>query len=655
MLERYNELIELIEQANYEYYILDNPKTSDKTWDSWMAELFKIEEDYPELKRTDSPTHRVGVEVKSEFNKLTHKSAMISLANAFNEEDLFSFDEKIKKEFKEYEYVCELKIDGSGVSLTYEKGMLVTGATRGDGVTGDDITYNIKTIKSIPLKLNSEVDMEVRGEVFMPLSSFEKLNNEREKKGEQLFQNPRNAAAGSLRQLDSNITKTRELDSFLYHHPDTKCLTQYESILELKELGFKTNPEIKLLKNIEEVIQFVKKWTNKRNDLPYEIDGVVIKVNNIEQQRELGSTARNPRWAIAYKFPAEEVKTKLRDIVCTVGRTGQITPNAIFDPVKVMGSTVRKATLHNEEFIKERDLKIGDNILIRKAGDVIPEVVASIPSDRDGSEKEYIMPKECPICSQSLTRSSTNIDLICPNTECAARNIEGLIHFASRNAMNIEGLGDRIMEEFYNMNIITNFTDIYKIENKKTELMQLDGFGEKSITNLLESIENSKNNSLERLLFAIGIKGIGEKTAKVLAKKYSDIDNLILASKEELELIPDIGPILAESIVDFFDNNQELIKNFKSLGINTKYQGNTIKENPNFADKKIVVTGTLINYNREEIQNIIEINGGLWSSSVSKNTDIVIVGESAGSKHDKAIELGIEIWNEDKLNEMLMI
>ena len=657
MQERYEELIKLINQANHDYYVIDNPKVDDATYDSWMAELIKIETDNPDIIKPDSPSQRVGHVVLSEFKKVQHRYPMISLANAFNEEDLINFDKKIKKEFPDPEYVCELKMDGLAVSFIYEKGKLINAVTRGDGVIGEDITHNVKTIKSIPLKLNKDVDLEVRGEIYMPLASFKKLNEERAANGEPEFQNPRNAAAGSVRQLDSSIAKSRNLDAFLFHDPATKCKTQVESLKELETLGLKVNPNIKLVKSIDEVINYINEWVNKRSELPYDIDGVVIKVNNINMQEELGMTARNPKWAIAYKFPAEEVKTKLTDIICTVGRTGQVTPNAIFNPTKVMGSTISRATLHNGENIKEKDLRIGDTIIIRKAGDVIPEVVAPVITERDGSEKEYNMPTHCPICGVELIKSATKIDLICPYELCPARNIEGLIHFASRNAMNIDGFGDRIMEDFYNMGIIKIFSDIYKLAEHKEKIMGLEGFGEKSVNNLLEGIEISKDNSLEKLLFGLGIKGIGEKTAKVLAKKYSNIDYLINAPKEELEQIPDIGPILVANLEEYFQNedNLEMIKEFKELGINTTYLGEQIIENENLAGKKIVVTGSLTKYSRDEIQNIIELNGGLWSTSVSKNTDIVIVGENAGSKLDKAKELNITIWDEDELDKVLNI
>ena len=655
MKERYNELIKLVNNANYEYYVLDNPSVSDNVWDNWFNELLEIEKNYPEFKTVDSPSQKVGGEVISGFEKVYHETPMMSLSNVFNEEEIILFDERIKKEFKNPKYVCELKIDGLSVSLVYKEGILKTAATRGNGLVGENITHNVKTIKSIPLKLKDNINLDVRGEIYMPKDIFAKLNKLREEKKESLFQNPRNAAAGSIRQLDSRVAKSRKLAAFFYHNPNTKLNSHYETLKELKSLGLIVNPQIELLNNINEVIEYINKWSLKRNELPYEIDGVVIKIDDINIQKELGYTAKSPKWATAYKFPPEEVETKLRNIVCTVGRTGLITPNAIFDPVKVMGSTIRRATLHNESYIRKRDLKIGDYILIRKAGDVIPEVISAVKEKRSSNEQEFIMPTNCPICNQELIKSDSLIDLICPNILCDARKIEGLIHYASKQAMNIDGLGERIIELFYNQGIIRNFIDIYNLKYQKEELIKLAGFGEKSIQNLLDSIENSKNNSLEKLLFAIGIKGIGEKTAKILAKKYFSIDSLIKDSLCDNINLPDIGPILNKSIQNYFlnDDNIKLINNLKELGINMNYIGDKITENENFLNKKIVVTGVLNNYNRNEIQNIIELNGGLWSTSISKNTDIVIVGENAGLKYQKALDLKIEIWDEKALEEKI--
>ena len=620
-----------------------------------MSELLDIEERHPEIKRKDSPSEKIGGEVISEFKKVEHKIGMFSISDVFNESEIVAFDERIRKEFPNPSYVCEIKIDGLAVSLQYEKGILKRAATRGNGLVGEDITHNVKTIGTIPLRLNKPVDIEVRGEIYMPLKAFNELNEKRLKNGEPIFQNPRNAAAGSIRQLDSSVAKSRKLDAFLYHVPETDKKTHYEALMELKELGFIVNPNIRLVKNIDEILDYINEWTARRGELPYDIDGIVIKVNDIHMQRELGFTAKYPRWVIAYKFPAEDVKTRLTDIVCTVGRTGQITPNAVFDPVKVMGSTIRRATLHNGDYIKEKNLKIGDNIFVHKAGDVIPEVVGPCLEDRTGNEREFVMPDKCPICGTSLVLTESGIDLKCPNDLCPARNIESLIHFCDRKAMNIEGLGERIIEDFYNMKFITSIIDIYNIKDRKEELIELEGFGDKSVNKLLDNIEKSKQNSLEKLLFAIGISGIGEKNAKILAKKFMNIDNLMNASLEDLTNISDVGPILANSIYNFFrdEDNIKLINDLKNIGMNMNYLGAQIKENEELLNKRIVVTGTLKKYTRDEIQNLIELNGGLWSTSVTKKTYAVIVGENPGSKYDKAKELNIPIWTEEDFDKVI--
>lgn len=655
MKERYDELIKLIEKANYDYYTLDNPTVTDREYDNWMSELLDIEERHPKIKRKDSPSEKIGGEVISEFKKVEHKIGMFSISDVFNESEIVAFDERIRKEFPNPSYVCELKIDGLAVSLQYEKGILKRAATRGNGLVGEDITHNVKTIGTIPLRLNKPVDIEVRGEIYMPLKAFNELNEKRLKNGEPIFQNPRNAAAGSIRQLDSSVAKSRKLDAFLYHVPETDKKTHYEALMELKELGFIVNPNIRLVKNIDEILDYINEWTARRGELPYDIDGIVIKVNDIHMQRELGFTAKYPRWVIAYKFPAEDVKTRLTDIVCTVGRTGQITPNAVFDPVKVMGSTIRRATLHNGDYINSKNLKIGDNIFVHKAGDVIPEVVGPCLEDRTGNEREFVMPDKCPICGASLVLTESGIDLKCPNDLCPARNIESLIHFCDRKAMNIEGLGERIIEDFYNMKFITSIIDIYNIKDRKEELIELEGFGDKSVNKLLDNIEKSKQNSLEKLLFAIGISGIGEKNAKILAKKFMNIDNLMNASLEDLNNISDVGPILANSIYNFFRNedNIKLINDLKNIGMNMNYLGAQIKENEELLNKRIVVTGTLKKYTRDEIQNLIELNGGLWSTSVTKKTYAVIVGENPGSKYDKAKELNIPIWTEEDFDKVI--
>lgn len=656
-MDRMNEIIELLNKYAYEYYTLDKPSVEDAEYDRLMQELIRIESSHPEWVRLDSPTRKIGGEVISEFEKVTHRVPMMSLGNVFNEEEIRDFDEKVSKVFPNHEYVCELKIDGLAFNLEYKDGVFVRAATRGNGVVGEDITHNVKTIKSIPHVLKEKVDLDIRGEIYMSKKSFNKLNERQKEKGENIFQNPRNAAAGSIRQLDSSVAASRGLDVFLYHYPETPFKTHYETLMYMKKLGFVVNPNIRLCKNIDEVLSFIHEWTEKRNTLPYEIDGIVIKVNDIEQQRELGFTAKVPKWATAYKFPPEHVLTKLTDIIFTVGRTGQITPNAVLEPVRVMGSTISRATLHNSDYCVEKDIRIGDYVYIYKAGDVIPAVDRVELKRRNGSEKPFEMIKYCPMCGSNLVQKNGMVDYFCENIHCPARKIEGLIHFVSRGAMNILGLGDRIMEDFFNYGYIKEFSDIYKLDKYKEELTLLEGFGNKSIEAILKSIEESKQNSLDRLLFALGINGIGAKTAKLLCKYYTTIDSLIDATEEELATIRDIGPTLSINIVNYFkdEKNIEEINELRKLGVNMTYNGKKIIEDENFKDKKFVITGSFDNISRDEIKEFIEERGGFTSDSVSKKTDVVLVGEAPGSKRDKAIELNIPIWNQAKLFEIMGI
>lgn len=652
--ERIEELVKLLNQANVEYYLHDNPTLTDNEYDSLLMELFRLEEEYPEYKLPESPTSSVGTKILDSFDKITHQTPMFSLADVFNEDEVEAFVRRVEKEIEHPEFVCELKMDGLGVNLTYKNGLMVSAATRGDGVVGEDITNNFRTIKYVPIKLKEPVDLEVRGEIYMTKKSFEAANQKRIAAGEEPFQNPRNAAAGSARQLDSRIAKERKLDTVLYHVPNTTCDTHYETLEMLEKLGLPVNPNSRKVHNFEEIKEFIEEWTEKRPSLPYEIDGIVIKLNDIKGQRKMGNTAKYPRWAVAYKFPAEKVVTKLEDIIFTVGRTGQITPNAVLSPVKVAGSTIRRATLHNESYIREKDLRIGDFVVLHKAGDVIPEVVEPV-LERRKDVTFFEMIHACPICHTSLVKSASGIDYLCPNEHCPARKIEGLVHYVSRPAMNIDGLGDAIIEDFYNMGIITRIEDIYKLKTRKEELIELEGFGHKSVDNLITSIEASKANSLERLLFAIGISGIGAKTAKVLAKKYETMDRLMQASVEELTEIRDIGAVLANNIAGFFrdEKNQELIQNLKEIGINMEYKGEKTLNNSLISNKKFVITGTISFMTRDEIKALLEKYDGTSVESVSKKTDVVIVGESPGSKYDKALKLGIEIWNEDKLKEII--
>ena len=658
MQDRMNELIDIINEADYNYHTLDNPTITDQEYDKYLRELFEIEEKHPEWIREDSPTQHAGGKIIEGFTKVSHKIPMMSLSDVFSESELISFDERIKKEGYHPKYMCELKIDGLSVSLLYEKGRLVRGATRGDGVVGEDITHNVKTIKVIPLKLKKEIDIEVRGEIFMNKKTLEEINEKRKIKGEPLLQNCRNAAAGSIRQLDSKIAASRKLDNFIYHLPnplDYGLNTHEEAIHFMKELGFKINPNNRLVKSIEEVIEFIEEKGKIRKSLPYDIDGVVIKVNDIRMQQSLGFTAKYPKWATAYKFPAEEVLTKLKDIIFTVGRTGQITPNAVLEPVIVQGSTISRATLHNEEYVKEKDLKIGDIVSIRKAGDVIPEVVEKKEERRTGKEKDFVMITNCPMCNTKLVKKEGQVDYYCPNTSCPARHVEGLIHFASRDAMNIDGLGDRIIEDFYNFGFIKSIPEIYSLKKHKEDLTRLEGFGEKSINNLLEAIEKSKENSLEKLIFGLGIPNVGSKTAKILAQRFETLENLEASTQEELVSIPDIGNIIAKSILEFFEDekNQETIKELKEIGLNTKYLGQKIIESIDFSNKTFVLTGSLEIFTREEAKEKIEQLGGKTTDSVSKKTSAVIVGKNPGSKYDKALKLNISIWSEEEFEKKL--
>ena len=654
---RMNELIEKINKAIYEYYVLDNPTLTDQEYDDAYMELLRIEKEYPELKREDSPTNRVGGEAVDSFKKVNHKTPMLSFDDIFNEEEVEAFDERIRKQVPNACYTLEPKMDGLSGSLIYEKGILVRAATRGDGVTGEDITLNVKTIKSVPLRLTKDIDIEVRGEIYMSKASFEKLNKKNEAEGIKLFANPRNAAAGSVRQLDSKITATRDLDYIAYFIPnpeDYNIKTQKESIEFLHELGFATNIKLNgYARNLKDIINYIEDLGNKRESLPFPIDGVVLKVDSLDEEKVLGFTARVPRWGIAYKFPAVQVLTTLKEIKYTVGRTGKVTPNAIFDPVHVDGSLVSKATLHNYDYIVSKDIRVGDVISIRKAGDVIPEVVEVKLDRRDKSLPETKMIENCPICGSKLIKKDANH--YCVNEYCDARHMESIEHYVSRDAMNIDGFGERIVEDFYNEGFVKSIVDLYHLEKYKYELMSMEGFGEKSITNLLESIENSKSNSLERLLFALGIRYVGKKTAKILAMHYKELDELEKASYDELKNINDVGDMIAKSIVDYFSDKKNIstINSLKELGVNTKYLGKEINTESKVSGKTFVITGTL-SKPRDEYKEVLESLGANVTGSVTKKTDYVLVGENPGSKYDKAKELGIKIISEEEYEELVM-
>ena len=646
--ERIKELTEIINKANHDYYVNDNPTITDQEYDRYMEELMRLEEAHPEFRKVDSPTQRVGSEVISEFKKVTHEIPMLSLGDIFNEEEIILFDERVKKVVPNPKYVAELKMDGLSVSLLYKNGELVRAATRGDGVTGEDITHNAKTIKDIPLRINKPIDIEVRGEIYMSKASFNKLNENGAN-----FANPRNAAAGSVRQLDSKVAASRNLSCFIYHLPDPEdynIYTHHDALNFMKELGFVVNPNNRKINNITELMEYVDYYTKERPNLPYEIDGIVIKVDDLNDQKRLGYTARSPKWAIAYKFPAEEVLTRVKDIICTVGRTGQVTPSAILEPVRVMGSLISKATLHNEDYILSKDIRIGDIVSIKKAGDVIPEVVKPIVERRDGSEKKFNMVEKCPICGEELTRKEDEAAYYCLNEHCPARKQEKLFHFTSRHAMNIIGFGDRIIEDFYNLGYLKDDDDFYHLYEHKEELKELEGFGEKSIEKLLDEIEKSKNNSLERLLFGLSIRHVGTKTADILAREFKNMDNLMKASFEDLASIKDIGNTIAKSVYDFFrdENNINLINKLKEDGVNMIYLKEVSNEETVFTGKTFVLTGSLERFTRDEAKIRIEQLGGTVSSSVSKKTSVVIAGAEAGSKLTKAQDLGITIWDEEE-------
>ena len=656
--DRIKEITELLEKYNYEYYVLDNPSVPDSEYDRLMQELIRLEKENPELISPLSPTQRVGGQVQDSFKKIRHKRMMLSLANAFNDDDLREFDRKVREVLKvdKVTYMCELKIDGLGMSLIYD-GNLQCAVTRGDGTTGEDVTANVITIKSIPSHINLDKEFEIRGEVYMPKSSFEKLNKEKELNGEQLFANARNAAAGSIRQLDSSVAASRGLNAFWYYLPnaDDFDLKLHSDALNFADkLGFRTNKERRLCNGIDEVIDYIAEYTVKRPNLEYDIDGIVIKVDDMTLYDKLGYTSKTPRWAIAYKFPPEEVVTKLEDIIFTVGRTGKITPNAVLSPVKVAGSTVQRATLHNEDFITDKGLMIGDYVVIRKAGDVIPEVVSPIKDRRDGSEIPFKMIETCPVCGSPLTR----VDAMhfCKNPNCDARKIESIIHFSSKDAMDIEGLGEKVAEQFFNQGFIHDVADIYTLSQYRDDIIALDGWKDKSIDNLLSAIEKSKNNSLERVLFGLGIKEVGAKMAKTLARKYMTLDNLMAASYYELMEIDDVGPIVADSIVKYFNNesNKELINKLKGEYLNFEFLGSSIlAANSYFSGKTCVLTGTLSSMGRKEATEKLENLGAKVTGSVSKATDVVIAGVEAGSKLDKAQALGITVLNEDEFLALL--
>lgn len=649
MEEKIRTLQKQLNQYSYEYHVLDAPTIPDSEYDKMLQELIHLEEQYPQYKTSTSPTVRVGGETLEGFTKVTHDTPMLSLGNAFNESDLRAFDKRVREAVGEVEYMCELKIDGLAVSLKYEEGLFVQGATRGDGTIGENITENLRTIKAIPLEINSPLSCEVRGEAYMPKRSFEKLNNDREREGKQIFQNPRNAAAGSLRQLDPKLAAARNLSIFLYsinNLTNINANTQSGALDALDDLSFRTNKERRIAKSIDEVLDYIDYWTTNRIDLDYDIDGIVIKVNNLDLQEELGFTVKSPRWAIAYKFPAEEVVTEILDIELTVGRTGVITPTAILTPVKVAGTTVARASLHNHELIEERDIRIHDKVVIRKAGDIIPEVVRVLFDERTNQEV-YHAPTECPSCGQEAVKLEEEVAIRCINPACPAQVAEGIIHFVSRSAMNIEGLGEKVVKQLFDAGLIKDVGDLYNLQYDS--LIELDRMGDKKVNNLLQSIEASKTNTLTQVLVGLGIRFLGAKASSLIAQKFGDIDVIMKEPKEKFVEIPEIGEKIADSIITYTHNEDfiHLINKLKNAGVNMT-EDIVVPESDEFDGMTFVLTGKLSELSRNEAKDMIENAGGAVTTSVSSNTDVVVAGADAGSKLEKAERLDVTIWDEDE-------
>lgn len=650
------ELTEELLEHNRKYYEEDNPSISDYEYDMLIRKLMKLEEEYPEYKKEYSPTDRVGGKALDGFEKVKHEYKQLSLANAFSFDELLEFDNRVKKEIENPVYTLENKFDGLTIVLTYENGILKTAATRGDGEIGEDVTLNVKTIKTIPLKLNKNVNLTVRGEALIYKDNFEKINKQREKDGESLFANPRNMAAGSIRQLDSKVAAKRNLDCFIFNleHIDGVDLSYHsESLDYLKSLGFKVS-EYKKFDNINDIFKALNEKEEERKNLPYEIDGAVIKLDNLRDRERLGSTNKNPRWAIAYKFSETKVKTLLKDIIVNVGRTGTLTPVAILEGVNIDGSFVSRATLHNEDYIKDNDIRIGDKVIVKKAGEIIPQVVSSVKEERDGSEKVFEMPKTCPVCGHKVVREEGNSAIKCVNIDCPAKISREIIHFASRDAMNIDTLGERVLENLIEADLIQDVSDIYRLKDKKEQIEKMEKMGEKSVLNMIDAIEKSKNNSLEDLIFALSINLVGKQGARLLAKEFKNMDNLMNAKYEDLVAINEIGDKMANEIIKFFDNPKKisLINKLKSYGVNMEYI-NEENDDLKFEGMTFVLTGTLSKYKRNDAKKIIENYGGKVSSSVSKKTTYVLAGENAGSKEEKAKELGITIISEDDFEKMI--
>ena len=644
-----------LEKYSIEYYVYDSPSVSDQEYDRLMQELMALEEKHPEMYDANSPSQRIIGQVLEGFEKVRHDSQMLSLGNVFNYEEIEEFVNRIQGSVKDAEFVVECKYDGLAMSLIYENGSFVRAVTRGDGLVGEDVSANIKTIQSIPMHIPERRHVEVRGEVYMPKKSFEELNERQKKNNQALFANPRNAAAGSIRQLDSSVCASRKLDAYWYYFQNAQdfgILTQQEALDRMRSLNFKVNPLFKVCKNTKEIWEFIQSIQEKRNDLPYEIDGMVIKLNSLSDQRTLGSTAKVPRYATAYKFPAERVQTRLLDIVITVGRTGKITPNAVLEPVRIAGTTVSAAQLHNEDMILSKDLRINDIVVVQKAGEIIPEVVSSVKERRDGSQVPYVYPTHCPVCGSRLVRLEGEAAHYCINQDCPARVVESMIHFASRDAMDIDTLGDKKIEQLHEFGFLNSIEDIYFLHKHREELLEKRGYQKKSVDKMLETIETSKKQPLALLLYGLGIRQVGKKAAAILANYFGSMDALMKADVDTLVSINDIGPITAQSIVEFFkdESNQKLIQTLKEQGLNMIQEKQEIKAS-RFTNKTVVLTGTLEHYTRNEAKEILENLGANVSGSVSKKTDYVIYGTAAGSKLAKAQNLGVATMSEEEFVE----
>lgn len=644
-----------LEKYSIEYYVYDNPSVSDQEYDRLMQELMALEEKHPEMYDANSPSQRIIGQVLEGFEKVRHDSQMLSLGNVFNYEEIEEFVNRIQGSVKDAEFVVECKYDGLAMSLIYENGSFVRAVTRGDGLVGEDVSTNIKTIQSIPMHIPERRHVEVRGEVYMPKKSFEELNERQKKNNQALFANPRNAAAGSIRQLDSGVCASRKLDAYWYYFQNAQdfgILTQQEALDRMRSLNFKVNPLYKVCKNTKEIWEFIQSIQEKRNDLPYEIDGMVIKLNSLSDQRTLGSTAKVPRYATAYKFPAERVQTRLLDIVITVGRTGKITPNAVLEPVRIAGTTVSAAQLHNEDMILSKDLRINDIVVVQKAGEIIPEVVSSVKERRDGSQVPYVYPTHCPVCGSRLVRLEGEAAHYCINQDCPARVVESMIHFASRDAMDIDTLGDKKIEQLHEFGFLNSIEDIYFLHEHREELLEKRGYQKKSVDKMLETIETNKKQPLALLLYGLGIRQVGKKAAAILANYFGSMDALMKADVDTLVSINDIGPITAQSIVEFFkdESNQKLIQTLKEQGLNMIQEKQEIKAS-RFTNKTVVLTGTLEHYTRNEAKEILENLGANVSGSVSKKTDYVIYGTAAGSKLAKAQNLGVATMSEEEFVE----